>query len=973
MHIAFPLHLFTKATVASAFLLCTAFWVSAQQTSINAALERYQLGEELIFTLQIDNLRYGELFGVVQEKGVMISFTEFITMLDFPIQRQNKEDYVYSGWFINKDNAFELRLYTTARGQIIGEVKIDDDLKLLSYSDVYDFAGERLFDITQMASWFGISTTLDYRDLIIQGKPKVKLPIQLKFERGNRKVFNSSSRTLKYPNYDFGYHWRSHQLIDASVFSQYANDEVRSSYSVIGIQDLAKLSTRFYFSGSEQDALQQAELNFQRQSPEGNLLGPLNATNISFGDILPTRTGGSSSSQSLGVSINNNKLGANYDSDITSIRGLVQNNWDVELYQNDVLIRQANNVSNGRYDFVDIPLFTGLNKFEVRKYGPQGQLEKEQFERNVDGNLFSNAPSYNVSLTRTNSTLLGVSDTDGLANDWNLSGNYGYAVNNWLSTSVGHSLFLGDSDLANSYNISSSARISSRLLGNLGFVYSDTGATSLRASIQSRYFDQNLNISVARNLDADSQESKQFSILMNGNIFSQPWGSVSYTNDYRYSETKNDVASTFFSNGLTFDSRYLTFNHLLNYQNQKSSDGTETESTTGLVALGSRINRVNARLNANYDSTADFQWISYGAGISWKFASKYSTRLAYQKSAISDNESISFGVDWREKSYAINTQLRHDTSSGLNVSVNARFSLSEAPVSQGYLSTDSSLTSDGVVLVRLYEDKNFNFIFDEGDRPLEDVKVTASQFNISAKSDHEGIVKLRRLNSFQNTDLQVDLTTLDDPYLIHSTESTAVTPRTGLLTLVNYPFIQSTEIDGVIVYIDEYGEEKELPYTNVELKNSKGITVASARSEFDGYFYINKIPPGKYVVAIDVESLDSLSLSFNDKVELHLDQPGAFINGVKLTLSQQNISNGFLSYIADFSTVKVANTYLRILKQRSANNPILSNAFLSHDKKSDRYFIGLALFSEDNAAEQLCQQISNDVKSCKIRSHKILY
>lgn len=953
-------------------MLCIAFGVNSRQAAQYDALERYQLGEELIFTLQIDNLRYGELFGVVQEKGVMISFSEFITMLDFPIQQQNNDEYMYSGWFINEDNAFELRLYTAAQGQIIGEVKINDDLILLTSSDVYDFAGDRLFDISQIASWFGIAVTLDYRDLIINGKPNVKLPIQLKFERENRKVFNASNQALKYPNYDFGYHWRSHQLIDASVFSQYANDEVRSSYSVIGIQDFAKLSTRFYFSGSEKDALQQAELNFQRQSPEGNLLGPLNATNISFGDILPTRTGGSSNSQSLGVSINNNKLGVNYDSDITSIRGLVQDTWDVELYQNDVLIRQINDVDNGRYDFVDIPLFTGLNKFEVRKYGPQGQLEKEQFERNVDGNLFSNAPSYNLSLTRTNSTLLGVSDSDGLANNWNLSGNYGYAVTNWLSASVGHSLFMGDSDLANSYNISSSARISSRLLTNLGFIYSDNGATSLRANIQSRYFDQNLNISLARNLNADNQESKQFSILMNGNLLSQPWGNVSYTNDYRYAEANDDATSTFFSNGLTFDSRYLTLNHLFNYQNQKSTDGTETESTTGLVALGSRIKRVNARLNANYDSTGDFQWISYGAGVSWKFASKYSTRLAYQKSVISDNESVSLGVDWREKSYAINTQLRHDTSSGLNFSVNARFSLSEAPISQGYLSTDSSLTSDGVVLVRLYEDRNFNFIFDEGDRPLEDVKVTASQFNVSAKSDEEGIVKLRRLNSFQNTDLHVDLTTLDDPYLIQSTQSTAVTPRTGLLTLVNYPFIQSTEVDGVIVYIDKYGEEKELPYTNIELKNTQGRTVASARSEFDGYFYINKIPPGKYIVSVDSDSLDSFALSFNDKVDLHLDQPGAFINGVKLTLRQRDTSDGFLSYIADFATVNVANTYLRILKQRSVNSPILSNAFVTYDKKSNRYFIGLALFSEGNAADQLCQQISSNVKSCEVRSHKIL-
>jgi len=937
----------------------------------NSALERYQIGEELIFTLQIDNLRYGELFGVVQQQGIMMSFAEFVTMLDFPIQRLDGDAYQYSGWFINQENSFNLLFYTSPRGDAIGELQIKGEKTLLSSSDVYDFAGEQLFDITTMGNWFGIAIDLDFRDLIIQGKPSTKLPIQLKFERENSRVFDNYNQSLKYPNYDFGYHWRSHQLLDANVFSQYSNNDLRTSYSVIGIQDFAKLSTRFYVSGSDKDAVQQAELNFQRQSPDGGLLGPLDASNISFGDILPTRTGGSSVNQSLGISINNNRLGVNYDSDVTSVRGLVQDNWDVELYQNGVLIRQANNISNGRYDFVDVPLFSGLNKFEVRKYGPQGQVEKELVERNVDGSLFSSTPSYNLSLTRTNSTLLGIGETDDLAQDWNLSGSYGLALTDWLSASFSHSIFVDNSDRVNSYDVSSSARLTSRLFSNFSIGYSENGATSFRANIQSKYFDQNLNLSLNRSIDANDSTSSRLSVLMNGNIFAKPWGSVGYTNDYRYSETDNDGSNTFFSNGLTFDNRYFTANHLFSYENQKFSDGTEADRKSGIVAIGSRIKRVNTRINANYDASDNFQWVSYGAGLTWQFASKYTTRLAYQKSVISNNESVSLGIDWREKTYAVNTQVRHDTASGLNVSLNARFSLSEAPVNPGYISTDSSLTTSGVVLVRLYEDKNFNFVFDEGDRPLEDVKVTASQFNISGRSNKDGIVQLKRLSSYQNTDLEVDFDTIDDPYLIQSTISTAITPRTGLLALVNYPFIQSTEVDGNASFVDQYGKERPLTYLKIELKNTQGTTVAETRSEFDGYFYINKIPPGKYTLEINEEALEAKELVVNDTIKLHLNKPGAFINGVKLSAQKKNSKTGFLSYIGEFSSSQTANTFMRIFNKRNQYNELSTKTFVTQDKTTERFFVGVALFSEDNKADNFCKAIKESVRYCKIRPHKL--
>lgn len=47
--------------------------------------------------------------------------------------------------------------------------------------------------------------------------------------------------------------------------------------------------------------------------------------------------------------------------------------WDVELYQNELLVDFKTVENNGRYIFENVPLQYGENLFEIRLYGPQGQ------------------------------------------------------------------------------------------------------------------------------------------------------------------------------------------------------------------------------------------------------------------------------------------------------------------------------------------------------------------------------------------------------------------------------------------------------------------------------------------------------------------------------------------------------------------------------------------------------------------------
>ncbi len=63
--------------------------------------------------------------------------------------------------------------------------------------------------------------------------------------------------------------------------------------------------------------------------------------------------------------------------DRTTFRGELPDGWDAELYRNDQLIGYVQSRGDGRYEFLDVALLYGQNRFEVVLYGPQGQIRRD--------------------------------------------------------------------------------------------------------------------------------------------------------------------------------------------------------------------------------------------------------------------------------------------------------------------------------------------------------------------------------------------------------------------------------------------------------------------------------------------------------------------------------------------------------------------------------------------------------------------
>src|SRR5690606_5630731 len=119
-------------------------------------------------------------------------------------------------------------------------------------------------------------------------------------------------------------------------------------------------------------------MRLYRTDPQGRLLGPLKATHYAVGDVSLLSTGiVASSAPGRGAVLTNRPIERPDAFDKTTFRGDLPAGWDAELYRNGQLLAFTNPNGDGRYEFIDVPLQYGANRFEIVLYGPQGQIRRE--------------------------------------------------------------------------------------------------------------------------------------------------------------------------------------------------------------------------------------------------------------------------------------------------------------------------------------------------------------------------------------------------------------------------------------------------------------------------------------------------------------------------------------------------------------------------------------------------------------------
>ncbi len=173
-----------------------------------------------------------------------------------------------------------------------------------------------------------------------------KLPVELAMEREQRAArFHRASFDLgSLPQVRVPYRmWRAPALdfVVSAGITYRAADGVRvdRQSSVYAAGEIARLSYDAQVTTNPAGKPSLLRVRAFRSDPDGQLLGPLKATHIGFGDVegLGSRLTGAVAA-GRGAVITNRPLTARTDFDRTRIEGDLPTGWEAEIYRNGELL-----------------------------------------------------------------------------------------------------------------------------------------------------------------------------------------------------------------------------------------------------------------------------------------------------------------------------------------------------------------------------------------------------------------------------------------------------------------------------------------------------------------------------------------------------------------------------------------------------------------------------------------------------------
>lgn len=977
----------------------------------NATDSRFAVGEDLILQLKLDAVKLNEIYAIKSNQVAHVAFIGLVQQLEFPIEVDLTEK-IAKGWFIREQNKFDLRW--TEEG---ATVTLNGNVQQLSKEQFTLLEDDIYIEATVLAEWFRIDIQLNDTDLLLELKPKTKLPVQERLERKNKQIQSTQyNPNPVLPFRETGYQAFSAPILDAQVGVTANNSNSTTSYSLLGTHELAYLTSEFFLLGNDQDVVRDMRLTLTKEKADKSLLGPLGASEIQVGDIVPTNIGtGQTVSMGRGISVSNSTIQQLTDNKTTNLTGAVQIGWDVELYRNGVLINRLIAVDNGRYEFNDIELQFGQNDFELVFYGPQGQLETKTESYTITSNALEQGQgSYRFSVNQVGKGFLGVSDPGSGAETGILSNAlYRFGLTDMWSAGVGFSNL--DSSLdkdERQVSATTSLALFSKVLVDATYDKDQDETSRTQFGLRSKVFEQAISARYRtqnfdeqpRNPETDGSvivdyPKSSLDLTMAGRLLSGPLP-VSYQNFWRQVDTQNGIQLSQLTNSLSMNTPWFGLSHQLDWSNTKTplleqsnqlidpllddqadklvedildqdvaGAYTENKITRGAVRLTRSFGPVYAQVGATYEAQPTSEITGYSASLYWPVTDQVQTQLSTFYSPQLKESRTELGLNYRHDIFNFSLNGTYNSNGTWNAGLFARMSFGYEPTTGQSFVSGASLASGGNMAVRVFEDKNQNNKYDKGERLIEKAKVRAVQSYRQGETDETGVAVLKNMQHLQTTDIVLERASLDDPFLVGGIEGVSVTPRRGIIDVLEFPVVSVGEIEGTIFAKGIEGTSEPVPFVTLHLLDTKGNLVESTQTEFDGYYVFAEVKPGNYKIKIEKSSLKNKKLRQAPPLLTKVSGGGNVADGADFTLEQLEASKGYAVHIGDFSNLNVLKAYWHLVRKSGMNLAKLRPFYMSNLKDS-RYSLYGAFYADHDKATKVCMRLSARNVKCTVREHE---
>ena len=840
----------------------------------------------LILNVRLDGFILSDGLTAYQDGSViLLPLGELARLLTLAISVQHETGSA-SGYVLSEKRGFGLN--------------VAQSLVSLNEQDVaFEAKGARVIDDDIYVSselltrWLPIDFEVSLSALQLRVKPREKLPLQERLERARagKRLGGVRPEPLENPGYPrelAPYQWLDRPLIDqtfgADARSAPGSRQGNAAYTAYLTADVLGMEGAAYVSSSRDKPAPEWRMTLARNDPDAGLLGPLRARSVVVGNISVPSVANvmTTSGSGRGVTVSNRPLDQPTSFDRQSLRGNLPPGWDVTLYYNDALVGFQASRADGLYAFDDLPLSFGPNEFLLVFNGPLGQMRNErknflldqsivkpgEFLYSLAGQRADNGDVRSVArldlgLTKALAGSVGfvhmprpVAGQNGTeARGYAQMGLRGYwdwaIVTSELTFAQGGGMLadLGLKTRLGSYAVDFlHTRVQGGFDSDAFSASGDPVKTRDKLRVVGTLAPPGLpRLPVALEAQREVLESGATNATLSGRL-SLMLAGTSITNSVAWQRTGGAV-TTYGNLQLSRRVADMGLSGQLGYS-------VKPEARLDLLALTADRNLANGyRANAGFLHTFAGGTSQVAAGLSKNFG-----RFALALSA----------------SYSSQREL----ALGLQLFM----ALGREPRTGRWFTDAVPMAGMGAVSARAFVDRNLN-----GLREPDEELVPNAGFIINsggrhpARSADDGTAFMGRLAPGQYADIALDPSTLEDPLWKSVHEGVRVLPRPGLVQMVEFPVISTSEIDGTVYLLGKAGR-RGIGDALVELVNPQGAVVMSTPSSSDGFYLLRQVMPGRYTLRISPAQATGLALASTLERPIEVLPDGDFINGQDLEL-----------------------------------------------------------------------------------------
>lgn len=530
--------------------------------------------------------------------------------------------------------------------------------------------------------------------------------------------------------------------------------------------------------------------------------------------------------------------------------------WDVELYRNSSLVALQRVGSDGLYLFTEVPFYIGINQYQLRFYGPNGEQNIESFSRILDSSVMEKG-SFGVKSGYVER------ETDALTEY--------YLYSSWAAMEM-LTLGLGITNQESSENQwqmfpSISANIiTDSTLWQLTYVQSELGY-AMNTAVQGHHFDLDWQADWLSYQNYESwnningQGKYESNISVNGGIdtIGLNYSVAGQWQEY-VSGAQNWSATTNMSSRI--------YEVLVNNSVQVTGNDL-SERWTDRFSLSGRYLNWYLRSYAEFLLNQEPGLTRIGLNGNYSFADvwNYQAELLYfdssETSKYSIKNSMSYAFDYGSLRFSMDMTEVGDWLAQLRWSSSLLWSIDDNEL---YIDRMSYVNS-GAVLLEAFEDNNVNGHFDEDEVAIEGLRFFGHK-NSKQKTNENGELLLTHLQSGRDQRLVLDNDSLPDPFFLPEYPAISVSTHPGNIQKIPFPVVFTSELEGSVSLKDK---ERSMVSSglHVELKDLFSGVSYETWVEYDGVFVFDRLKPGTYHLLINGKSAENIvELVPGDYVEL---------------------------------------------------------------------------------------------------------